>query len=283
MIKKITVLNLILFFSLSTFANVKVEKTERDLEKSSFEDSVWKGVHEETISLMAQPMITPKPKKTETASIRVQALQDGKSIAFRLKWKAPSASSAGKLGAFSDAVALQFAIKDHLTTPIMMGDKEHPVHIFHWRYQYQKDHEQGKPEVTDIYPNMNPDMYPMEFKDPGKVKGLDDKKREVYSPGKASGNPQSYAKSSAVDEILAEGFGSSSVVENKASIGHGFWANGEWTVTISRLLKRENGSTLEIGKNSGVAFAVWQGKKQEVGSRKSLSIMWVPLTWKEEK
>jgi DMSO reductase family type II enzyme heme b subunit len=121
----------------------------------------------------------------------------------------------------------------------------------------------------------------MELKDSGSVQGLNDKKREVYSPGKAAGNPKSYTKSSAVDEIFAEGFGSSSVIENKASIGHGIWTNGEWSVVISRPLKREEGSILDPKKNSAVAFAVWQGAQKEVGARKCLTMFWVPLVWEK--
>jgi DMSO reductase family type II enzyme heme b subunit len=111
------------------------------------------------------------------------------------------------------------------------------------------------------------------------VQGLDEKKREVYSPGKAEGNPQSLAKTSAVDEILAEGFSTSAVVENKGSIGRGVWANGEWSVVISRRMNNENGSVLDPKKASAVAFAVWQGAKQEVGARKCLTLSWVPLAW----
>jgi DMSO reductase family type II enzyme heme b subunit len=120
-------------------------------------------------------------------------------------------------------------------------------------------------------------MYPMEFKDSGAVQGLNDEKREVYSPGKAAGNPQSYQKQSPVDEIMAEGFGSSSVIQNRMSIAQGTWDKGEWSVIIARPLKRENGSVLTPGKDGFVAFAAWQGGKQEVGSRKSVTMGWVSL------
>jgi len=282
MFNKYLILFVALWVSGVTASEIKVQHITQDLEKKAFNDSLWKDVPAESISLMGQPMIAPRPKTTNTSQVFVQALQDGKSIAFRMRWKAESPSEAGRLGEFSDAVAIQFPIKDSATTPIFMGDKDNPVHIFHWRAQYQKDHEKGKPEMKDLYPNMNPDMYPMEFKDPGSVTGLNEKKREVYSPGKAEGNPQSYSKSSAVDEIFAEGFGSSSVIENKASIGHGTWANGEWTVVIARTLKKEGGSSLDLNKNAAVAFAVWQGAKKEVGSRKCLTMMWVPLVWSKQ-
>jgi len=258
-------------------SEIKATKVSADLSKPAVDESVWKNAKEETISLMAQPMALPRPKTTTTQSVRVQAVHDGQWIAFRLKWHADAKAEAGKIGQFSDAVAMQFPVKEGPPPPVFMGAKDSPVHIFHWRAQYQKDHEKGKPGMRDLYPNMNPDMYPMEFSDAGHVEGLTEEKREVYSPGKVSGNPQSYEKSSAVDEIVAEGFGSSSVIQNRMAVGFGNWKNGEWSVVISRPLKRENGSTLEPGKNGYVAFAVWQGAKQEVGSRKSVTMSWVPL------
>ena len=260
-------------------AEIKVAKVSANLSAPDLGSKVWKGVAEEPISLMAQPIALPRPSTTTTSMIRVQAIHDGKWIAFRMKWKAASKNEAGRLGQFSDAVALQFPVKAGSPPPIFMGEKGNPVHIFHWRAQYQRDLEKGKPTMKQLYPNMNPDMYPMEFKDSGSVEGLTDAKREVYAPGQASGNPQSYVKGSAVDEILAEGFGSSAVIENRMSIGKGEWSNGEWSVVIARPLVRESGSVLEPGKLGHVAFAVWQGGQQEVGARKCVTMTWVPVQW----
>lgn len=266
------------FHSVASAAEIKAIKVSKDLSKlTTFDDPIWDGAREESISLMAQPMAIPRPKATTTQLVKVQAVHDGQWIAFKLRWNAESKNEAGRLGQFSDAVALQFPVKEGPPPPVFMGAKDNPVHIFHWRAQYQKDHEQGKSEMKDLYPNMNPDMYPMEFKDAGHVEGLTEEKREVYSPGKAAGNPQSYQKAGAVDEILAEGFGSSSVIQNRMSMGQGTFKKSEWTVVIARPLKRENGSVLEPGKGSHVAFAVWQGSKQEVGSRKSVTMTWIPL------
>lgn len=271
-------LSLVLFSQTSLFASeIKVQKTTHDLSKKAFDESLWKNVKSENVSLVAQPMAIPQPKTTNTSTLQVQSLQDGKWIAFRLRWHADQKAEAGKLGEFSDAVAIQFPVKEGPPPPFFMGAKDNPVHIFHWRAQYQRDLEKAKPEMKDLYPNMNPDMYPMEFKDPGHIKGLTEEKREIYSPGKAEGNPQSYAKASAVDEIFAEGFGTSSVIENRGAIGKGTWNKGQWSVVIARPLKRENGSMLDPSKDSFVAFAVWQGAKQEVGARKCVTMAWVPL------
>ena len=80
-----------------------------------------------------------------------------------------------------------------------------------------------------------------------------------------------------MDEIYAEGFGSSQVIDNHESIGNGTWKNGQWTVVISRPLKSKVASNLDIGKNSFICFAVWQGGKGEVGSRKAVTLSWIPI------
>lgn len=243
--------------------------------------SMWKLAPEQSISLMAQPMVVPKPKKTLTPMIWVKSVHDDAWIAFQLSWSDENKSVAGRPGDFSDAVAVQFPANAGTTPPpVFMGFKDNPVHIFHWRAQYQLDKEHGLRSMKDLYPNMNPDMYPLEFKDEGHLTGLSDEKREVFSHGRAAGNPQSYAKKG-VDEILAEGFGTSSVIQNVEALAHGVWSEDQkqkgWSVVIKRPLRRESGSVLEVGKPSFMAFAVWQGGDQEVGSRKSVTMSWIPL------
>jgi len=106
-------------------------------------------------------------------------------------------------------------------------------------------------------------------------------KKNVFSHGKAAGNPQAYPKTKALDEIYAEGFGTSQVIDNHEAIANGEWKNGEWNVVISRPLKAKVGSSLETGKPNFICFAVWQGGKSEVGSRKAVSLVWTPLELKK--
>ncbi len=263
-------------------ADLIARKVTQDLSKlPTPRDALWKTATEESVMLMAQPMIAPRPDTTHTSSVKVQTIHDGKWIAFRLRWKDTEKSEAGRLGLFSDAVAIEFPVKDNKTPPpIFMGAKDDPVHLFHWRAQYQADHERGKPEMKDLYPNMSTDMYPLEFKDYGSLKGFTDAQREVYSHGRAAGNPQSYAKRG-VDEMVSEGYSTSSVIQHTQSEGAGEWKDGEWAVVISRALSREGGSVLKVGEASFLGFAVWQGGHTEVGSRKCVTMTWTPLQIKE--
>lgn len=233
----------------------------------------WSGVPAGVVTLMAQPMVTPRPETTTTEALSVQAVNDGTRIAFRLSWKDSESSQAGHLGEFSDAAALEFPTRGGDPPAVMMGEKGNPVHLFHWRAQYQRDADSGKPTMKDLYPNMSVDMYPMDFKE---AKGGTQEDKEKFNPGVVVGNPQSYAKQG-VDEIVAEGFSTSAVQEGHGSAARGVWSNGEWSLVIVRQLVVEGGSSLRAGEPSSIAFAVWQGGKGEVGSRKSVAMSWTPL------
>lgn len=249
------------------------QKVSADLGQPDPAASFWSKVPAGSVQLIAQPMIAPRPESTTTETLTVQAAHDGQTIAFRLRWKDTEKSEAGRLGEYSDAVALQFPVKAVADTPVVMGAEGTPVHIFHWRAQYQRDVEQGKPEIAALYPNASIDMYAMEFHDA--PSGSRDE-REMFNPGVALGNPQSFHKSS-VDEIIAEGFATSAVQAGHGSAGKGAWVDGQWTVVITRPLRIEGGSTLTPGTDSALTFAVWQGGLGEVGSRKCLYLQWVPL------
>lgn len=252
-----------------------VEKVAEDLSKPDPDAAFWGKVRAGWVTLTAQPFITPRPEATTTDRVTVQAAHDGKHIALRLRWKDSEISQAGRLGEFSDAIAMQFPLKGGAEPPsVMMGAAGNPVHIFHWRAQYQRDAIEGKPEMTALYPNAQVDMYPMDFKD---AKGGTQEQKEKFSPGMAVGNPQSYPKNG-VDEIVAEGFSTSAVQEGHGSAGLGVWRDGEWTVVLVRSLTPEGGSNLAPGTKSHVGFAVWQGGKAEVGSRKSVTMQWTPVT-----
>jgi len=233
----------------------------------------WHDIVPGIVTLMAQPIIAPRPETTTTDAIHVQAVNDGASIAFRLRWKDPEKSEAGRLGEFSDAVALEFPVAtDHLP-PVMMGAKDDPVHLFHWRAQYQHDAEVGKPDIPTLYPNASIDMYPMDFKDaPGG--SADDK--QSFNPGMAVGNPQSYSKTG-LDEIIAEGFSTSSVEAGHGGTAKGEWKDGYWTVVITRPLVIDGGSSITPTGSNALAFAVWQGGLGEVASRKCITMAWLPL------
>ena len=233
----------------------------------------WDSVVGGTVTLMGQPMVNPKPEATTTDALQIQALHDGTRIAFRLRWKDPEVSEAGQLAKYSDAVALEFPQRDDVVPAVMMGGPGTPVQLYHWRAQYQRDEQHGKPTITDLYPNASVDMYMHEYK----TAAVSNKEAaERYQPAKAVGNPQAYRKR-AVDVLLAEGFSTSAVQENDGAVALGAWKDGYWSVVIVRPLQSTVGSAIKAAAQNYVAFAIWQGGKNEVGSRKCVTMAWTPL------
>jgi hypothetical protein len=256
---------------------ITAKYVEQDLSRPDPLARYWYDVPATEVSLMGQPMVVPRPKVTLTSGVRVQAIHDGKWLSLRLQWKDKGRDEAGRLGQFSDGAAIQFPVRPgSAPPPVMMGAKGDPVHIFHWRAQYQRDREKGKPTMRDLYPNMSVDAYPMDFADPGSLGKSTDQAKEQFSPGAAVGNPQSFPKTG-VDEIVAEGFSTSSVQEGHGSLAEGVWANDEWVLVIARRLVIEGGSVLAPADRSFLGFAIWQGGESEVGSRKSVTMTWTPL------
>lgn len=261
--------------SLGVAQDYSVRKIDADLSGVPQVDAeYWEDAPEVTVNLMAQMIVNPKPAEVKTDSVRIRIVHDGTFVAFRMQWRDTEVSEAGRLAEYSDAVALQFPVRDNAAPPpIFMGAVDDPVHIFHWRAQYQHDAEHGKKTVKDIYPNMSADMYPNDFPDRGNLKPATQEEVDVFLPAVATGNPQSSPKN-AVDEMMSEGFGTSAVIAGGCARGRGAWRDGAWVVVISRALACPNGSTLVEGEGSAYGVAVWQGGAGEVGSRKSITMMW---------
>ena len=232
----------------------------------------WQDVPRAAVTLLAQPIITPRPERLLTERVVVQAVHDGTTLALRLVWEDSEESWGGRLSEFSDAVAVQFPGDGQPSTPVMMGSKGMPAHILHWRAQYQRDEEQGKPDMVALYPNKVTDMYPMDFKE---AHGGTPEEKESFLPAVVVGNPQSQQKT-AVDEILAEGFGTSAVQKNSGVTGKGVWRDKRWAVAIHRPLKLPERSLVPPTGETQLAFAIWQGGGGEVGSRKAVTMSWLP-------
>ena len=130
--------------------------------------------------------------------------------------------------------------------------------------------------VAALYPRMAVDPYPFKQSDAAR-----DEMTKRYAPAMAAGNPvTARPQSGAVQEMLAEGFGTSSVPPVQRASGKGAWDQHAWAVTIARPLKEGEGrSNLEVDSKTYMAFAVWDGAERQTGGRKMRS-GWVPLVVK---
>ena len=100
----------------------------------------------------------------------------------------------------------------------------------------------------------------------------------VFTPAVAVGNPVTAGRADApVQDMVAEGFGSLSVLPGQVSAGRGGHDGAGWTLTIARPLDTEANGALAAGKRTYMALAVWDGAEGNTGARKMRS-GWIPLS-----
>lgn len=237
------------------------------------DDPAWRAAPVHAAQLLLQDVVEPRQLAATTASIEAQAMTDGKSIAFRLAWAAAVRSDAVTPSGFSDAVAVQLpgAPGPDVPNP-MMGEAGKPVEITYWRAAWQATVD-GRPDtVAALYPNSRVDTYP--FESPSLVAGSPEQLAMArrYAPARALGNPMAGPRAGPVQDLVAAGPGTLRPAEKAVSTGAGKATREGWAVVIVRPLP----AGAKPGARSQVAFAVWQGKKGEVGARK-MRTGWIPL------
>jgi DMSO reductase family type II enzyme heme b subunit len=94
-----------------------------------------------------------------------------------------------------------------------------------------------------------------------------------YAPARRLGNVVEGPRKSSVEDLLGTGPGTLEPSAEQRSRGRGGRTATGWQVVIVRPLPTRLGP----GGRSEIAFAVWDGDKQEVGARKMRST-WVPLS-----
>lgn len=239
--------------------------------------AIWQSAPEHPAALMVQDVTEPRLVKPGVSLVKVRAVHDGTTVVFRLQWDDATRDIIPESGSSSDAVAVQFAVAPGADVPnAAMGETGKPVEICFWKAVWQDDLERAKSgvdRVAALYPNMAVDSYPFKQNESA---GAEMEKR--YAPAMAAGNPiTARPQTGAVQEMIAEGFGTSSVPVVQHASGRGNWGQATWVVTIARPLKEGEGrSNLEVGKKTYMAFAVWDGAERHTGGRKMRS-GWVPV------
>ncbi len=239
--------------------------------------AIWQSAPEHPAALMVQDVTEPRLTKPGVGLVKVRAVHDGTTVVFRLQWDDATRDIIPDSGLSSDAVALQFAVQPGANVPnVAMGEAGKPVEICYWKAVWQDDAERaasGVDRVAALYPGMAVDTYPSEQNPAARAE-----MEKRYAPAAAAGNPVTVRpQSGAVQQLVAEGFGTSSVPPVQKATGRGVWSQTSWAVTIARPLQEGAGrNNLEVGTKTYVAFAVWDGAERQTGSRKMRS-GWVPL------
>ncbi len=241
-------------------------------------DPAWKRAPVYAAELLPQDMVEPRLLKPSTPRLDVRAVTDGERIAFLLHWQDATQNDLPRTGSFSDACAVQLPRRDEPDVPApQMGEANRPVEITFWRASWQATVDGRPDEIGALYPGEAVDHYPFEAPslEPGSPaqRALADQ----YAPARALENRMEGPRRRSVEDLLAEGPGTLTRLEEQRSEGRGRRVPSGWEVVIVRALPAGIGR----GQRSQVAFAVWDGEHGEVGARKMRSV-WVPLHMKGE-
>ncbi|MBI2082178.1 MAG: c-type cytochrome [Deltaproteobacteria bacterium] len=216
-------------------------------------DPAWQTTPESIIPLVSQTSLSPKTPVFQRTDISVRVLYAGKEIGFLISWSDPTRSeSEAGVTKFRDAVAIGFApnLKNADSLPyIGMGNKGRPMAIWHWKASWQEDVNHGYQGVGEAHAGMVPNISPI-----------------PHRTADEAGSPMAQMKrTSPVENLLAEGFGTLTSIPGKNLTGNGIWNQGRWHVVVKGV-RRAGGKGIDP-----VTFAIWDGAKENRNGMKGLT------------
>ncbi len=222
---------------------------------------IWDGV--KTTNLVLRPL---SARRDAIEVINFASVNNGEQLAIRLKWEDPTKNAFSELtqDVFRDGVAVQLALGEvtlhthgHNEPFFGMGNRGKPVNIWHWKSGLEETLEA---ESDMEYSTGGVDMDALIF-------------------GGVMSNPVSRLNSTgdnAVEELNAEGFGTvTPQPADKQNVeGFGEWKDGVWTVVFLRDMPKTGKWDADLTRRepSLIAFAVWDGLKEDRNGRKVISV-----------
>lgn len=233
---------------------------------------VWEGVA--STNLVLRPL---SARRGAVEFINVASVNNGDQLAIRLQWEDPTHDAFSELHSdiFRDGVAVQFALgavtlhtHGHNEPFFGMGNRNKPVNIWHWKAGLEETLEA---EDDLEYAGGGVDMDAL-----------------IY--GGIMSNPVARLNTTGenpVEELNAEGFGTVTPQpgENQNVEGSGEWKDGVWTVVFLRDMPKTGKWDVDFAKRIDpalVAFAVWDGVKEDRNGRKVISV-WQRFNIKKPK
>lgn len=242
-------------------------------------DRAWNDIPKHVAPLLLQDMVDPRLMEPSTSVVHVQAMTDGKDIAFRLSWDDATMNDMPGEAKFSDACAVQLPQKAEPDLPApQMGEMGRQVEIAFWRASWQAVVDGRGDTIKDLHPNASVDHYPFEAASLPQGSAERKEMEQRYSPARAAGNTMAGPRERPVECLIAAGPGTLTPDPSLKANGKGKYEKGKWAVVISRPLPE----VLRAAPRSQAAFAVWEGSHKEVGARK-MRTGWVPLVREQKK
>ena len=206
-------------------------------------------------------MMIPPHGGGSVTHVKVRAVHDGQQLALRFEWGDSTPNREVGVDRFRDAVAVGFPTRQAERVPSpFMGDPDHPVNLWQWTADFDAN-ARGQGGFAERYPHTEGVWY---FPQDSEVT------REV----------RGWRGTEPVIELVATGFGT---VERRLSQnvrGVSRYTEGRWEVVLRRALATGNPeeTRFRAGESTWVILAVWDGEKREVNGKKSVTMMWTPLT-----
>ncbi len=232
------------------------------------------------LKLIPQQVQEPMLMAPTIGEMRVRAIHNRSWIAFYLEWDDPTNSNTLRSDRFGDAAAVEFPLSMNPLPEYRMGDEGRPVQLALWRAERQRAFEEKVDFLAENYPRLWCDNYafaPTAFGFLGTPAIRAEQER--YLAAQAVGNPSRIGVAPPVEELSAQTWNRLTVQKSQDSRGRGIWKDGRWRTVIARPLVTADSEDASFdGKFSwAVAFASWDGGRQNAGPRKMVVEGWIKL------
>lgn len=254
--------------TLQVLDHVRVQRVEGELPRNDPGASAWDFASEHEGSLAPQNVVAPMLQQPAVTRVKVRGLHDGNWVAFRLSWSDSSGDSLLGPSRFCDAAAVQVPRDPQDEPSVMMGHPNAAVRILLWKAAWQINDMVGA-----LHPNRPPPFYPFEAAQ-GEARST---MEQQYGPARNVHNPNLH-RPNGVPVVLAEAeqFGTLTGLLAQSLGGRGVHAEGHWSVVLAAPFE-SLGTAVRPGRESKVAFAVWEGAAKNIGARKMRSEQWIRM------
>lgn len=238
--------------------------------------TVWLKLSAQKIKLIPQDVQEPKLAQPSINSLKVRSLNNGLWIAFHIEWDDSTEDSNLRVDRYSDGTAVGFPLNPAQPPDHRMGSEKEPVQLLLWKAHQQKAKE-GTSFLALNYPHRWSDYSPCEL--PGNpVSPACAVEIKELLPAVAVENPIVPGTAPVVEELYAETWNKVIVHEDQHAVGKGVWKDKHWYVVIARPLITPDPQDAPLdGGSSYVAFAAWDGNKENQGPRKMVTEGWLGL------
>lgn len=190
-------------------------------------------------------------------SVRAQAVHYEGRLYIRVHWTdSTDDSSTVRAEDFADAVAIEFPASEGATVPaICMGQADAAVNIWHWR----ADSNAGLKDPNLVYETSLVDGYPYTDK--------------LFYTAREANNPFANPDLGPVQSLHARAFGELSTLAVQDVGGFGVRDGDGWSVVFTREITTTTPGHAPLTSPGSIdmAFAVWDGSKDERNGRKAVS------------